>query len=185
MGAGYAVTSAESFSPKLTEALDIKALAGAILDLDLGPGPNGLDVGSYLRTVAPELPLVVLTSYVDLRPFMAGRLGLSNVSFINKAQISNLGGFELTLRAALLGKASGQQKTHPQISETSMMVWTGVARGSTNEQIAKELKVGTKAIEKTISKLIAELEINPVEGNPRVKLVRRFYERNGQLPNDK
>ncbi|MGI9187666.1 MAG: response regulator, partial [Gaiellales bacterium] len=43
----------------------------ALLDLDLGDGPNGADVAVELRTLAPDIGIVILTSYED--PRLTGR----------------------------------------------------------------------------------------------------------------
>ena len=39
----------------------------ALIDLDLGPGPTGLDIAKALRSAMPRIGLVILTSYVDPR----------------------------------------------------------------------------------------------------------------------
>ena len=180
---GYAVTSSSSFSPTLDSALDVPLLAGAVLDLDLGPGPNGIDIGLYLRSKSPNLPIVILTSYVDLTPFLGGRALPQDFSYLNKSQIAQLTTFEVLIKNALRGVVpKNAKRAEVSVSGSALKVWAAIARGLTNEEISKELEVGVKAIEKTISKLLIELGISSTEGNPRVKLVRRYYELNGQLP---
>jgi DNA-binding NarL/FixJ family response regulator len=39
----------------------------AIVDLDLGPGPSGIDICHALRSQKPNLGLILLTSYTDPR----------------------------------------------------------------------------------------------------------------------
>ncbi|MEN9736736.1 MAG: hypothetical protein RL129_1447, partial [Actinomycetota bacterium] len=39
----------------------------AVLDLDLGRGPNGIDLAIGLRNVAPEIGIVLLTGFIDPR----------------------------------------------------------------------------------------------------------------------
>lgn len=183
VGKGYSVTSSATFSPAVMQSIEASELAGAVLDLDLGPGPNGIDVGMHLQSQRPSLPIVILTSYVDLNPFLGERAFPANMSYINKAQISHLATFETLLGNAIRGVTSKPTvRGSAGISGTALKVWAAIARGLTNEEIAHELGVGVKAIEKSISKLLGELSISSTSGNPRVQLVRRYFELNGQLP---
>ena len=50
------------------EALMIQGLYSpevALIDLDLGPGPNGIDVAAALRKVNPNIGVVMLTTFMD------------------------------------------------------------------------------------------------------------------------
>ena len=38
-----------------------------LVDLDLGPGPNGIDIASALRVKNPQLGVIILTSFSDPR----------------------------------------------------------------------------------------------------------------------
>jgi len=183
VGKGYLVTSSANFSPAVMNSIEKLDLAGAVLDLDLGPGPNGIDVGLHLQTLRPALPVVILTSYVDMNPFLGDRSFPKNMSYINKTQISHLTTFEVLLGNAIRGVTSGPSLQRATgVSGTALRVWAGIARGLTNEEIATEMGVGVKAIEKSVSKLLLELSISSTSGNPRVQLVRRYVEINGQLP---
>lgn len=183
VGKGYSVTSSANFSPAVMKSIEARDLAGAVLDLDLGPGPNGIDIGMHLRTHMPGLPVVILTSYVDLNPFLGGSAFPQNMSYINKSEISQLSTFEVLLGNAIRGIVSKPSpKSSAGVSGTALRVWAAIARGLTNEEIARELGVGVKAIEKSISKLHVELSVSSTTGNSRVQLVRKYFERNGQLP---
>ena len=55
-GAPAAVVAAETLRPHV-----------AILDLDLGPGPSGIDLAHALRRKQPDLAIILLTSFEDPR----------------------------------------------------------------------------------------------------------------------
>ena len=55
-GVGAAMAAVEVFNPQL-----------AIVDLDLGEGPNGMDLVEVLRRKLPDLGIVVLSTYASPR----------------------------------------------------------------------------------------------------------------------
>ena len=55
-------SASESFEPFSSRQVDL-----ALIDLDLGRGPNGKDVAYKMRELQPNIGLVLITSFTDHR----------------------------------------------------------------------------------------------------------------------
>lgn len=148
----------------------------ALLDLDLGEGPTGVDVAIALGRRYPDLAVVLLTSYEDLRLFKSALPKLpDSVHVARKSQVTDVNQLVELVRNASQQPAQSRTQiaelTDPQIETLRL-----VAAGLTNAQIAKERYVSEKAIEHAIARLARQLEI-PQESsqNTRVLLTRAYF----------
>ena len=155
----------------------------AILDLDLGPGPTGIDVAHALREIEHTIGIVFLTSFSDPRILdPQGRALPRGSRFLVK---SALGSPDL-LRDAIVEARNGPLKaTRHSLSGADLTlnqieVLRLLSLGRSNAEIAQELGVGEKAIERTISRIIEVLQIDRSSGNARIQLTRRYLELSGK-----
>lgn len=174
-----AASTAEALSALGTQRID-----AALLDLDLGPGPNGLDLAHELRHRMPEIGLVLLTSYTDPRlkdPAVTIPRGLV---YLTKQDGTDVAAVINALRQAIVTPTTSQPKPpRNALTETQIEVLAGLASGKTTAQIAADRAVTTKAVEQVITRLYEILEVNrDARSNPRVQLVRKYQELTGQLP---
>lgn len=155
----------------------------ALLDLDLGPGPSGIDIAYALRAVNPEVGLVFLTSFSDPRmkdprerPLPVG------ARFLVKSQLTHPEDLRTTLLDArhhpLLGTATHAETS--ALTELQVEVLRRVAAGASNAQIAREQGVTEKAIERTVQRISEALGVPSDEGNRRVLLTRAYGELSGK-----
>ena len=177
--------------PTAREALDL--VDGwipqvAVLDLDLGTGPTGLDLAGALRERLPSLGIVLLTSYRD--PRLAAR-GLPMLpqggSYVCKADVHDLDVLIDAILAAqrqplarrkAVPRASGPTAT---LTDNQVDVLMAVASGATTAQIAEERGITQSAVEQTISRICDRLEIpRDPSLNQRVQLVRAVQQLSGQ-----
>lgn len=148
----------------------------ALLDLDLGDGPTGVDVAIALGRRYPELAIILLTSYEDMRLFKSALPKLpESVHVARKNEVGDVDQLVNLVRSASQqpSRRDGRisELTDPQIETLRL-----VAAGLTNAQIARERFVSEKAIEHAIARLARQLEI-PQESsqNSRVLLTRAYF----------
>jgi DNA-binding NarL/FixJ family response regulator len=159
----------------------------AIVDLDLGPGANGIDVAIALRDINPRIGIIILTSYSDPRVANPNSLSLPKGSrFLTK---SSLNDFSVLIQVILelknqpLSNKNGSKIERVELSENQLSVLQGVAEGLTTKEIANRAGVSEKAIEGTITRLHAMLELPKKPFlNPRVQLARAYFQLSGKKP---
>lgn len=158
-----------------------------IVDLDLGPGPSGIDICNAIRTKHSGIGLVLLTSYQDPRIFDPGAPSLpKGTKFISKSELSD---FRLLIDAVFAAKAKplipmkrGETPKNP-LTVNQLEVLKLVAQGLSTQEIADVKGVSVKAIEGTISKIQAAVGINKSKSmNQRVQLARIYYMMSGKKP---
>ena len=158
----------------------------ALLDLDLGTGPTGLDLAQELRRRMPAIGIVLLTSYRD--PRMAGRdlppLPVGGV-YLCKDEIEDLEsvvGIIAMVRHLPLARRPehGIAAQANALTDVQVDVLTALASGATTAQIAKDRGVSEGAIEKTIARICERLDIpRDPNTNQRVQLVHAFNQMRG------
>lgn len=160
----------------------------AVLDLDLGVGPNGLDVAHALRTRHPRIGLVMLTHYRDPRllttdiprwPAGMRYLAKSDVDDVTLLVAAILSAREAPLRAP---RGSGvPDEDLAVLTTTQIEVLRAVAQGYSTGEIARMRSVSPKAVEKVITRICEQLDLpRAATHNQRVQLVRAFVRMTGQ-----
>jgi DNA-binding NarL/FixJ family response regulator len=160
----------------------------AILDIDLGAGPSGIDIAYALREVNPAIGIVLLTSFSD--PRLSGAQGLAlpkGTRYITKSQIENLAKLLTIVLMAKHSPLDAHGRNEPaflKLTAQQISVVKLVATSATNSEIARQLDVSEKAIEHMISRINEGLGLEKSTAiNSRVQLVRKFAElTGGQLP---
>lgn len=169
------VADASDAKTAIAKAVETRADVG-VFDLDLGPGPTGMDVAHGVRKLMPGLGVVILTSYEDPRLLSASLAQLPpGAAYIVKQSLEDLGFLVEAIR--------GSVDTHlavraPRVDLTDAQVETLrlLACGLTNSEIARVRVVEVKSVEQTISRTAKRLGIDG-EGtlNQRVALARAYY----------
>jgi len=186
-GRGIDVRDASTARDALTLALDSRPSV-ALLDLDLGPGPTGIDLAYALRKELPALGICILTSYRD--PRLAG-VGLPTLPigslYLCKSDVRDVSTIVDTItileHAPLTRRPPLQLATGPTVAltDTQMEVFLLVGEGVTTPEIAKQRGVSTGAIEQTITRICERLEIpKDASRNQRVQLVQALHRLRGQ-----
>ena len=160
----------------------------AILDLDLGVGPTGIDIAYALREVDRAIGIVLLTSFSDPRLSPAQGIALPRgTRYLTKSKIDNMA---IVLTVVLQAKFSPLEihvKSSPEtlaITSQQVAALKLVAGGATNSEIARQLDITEKAVEHLIARLNENLGLDKSSStNSRVQLVRKFSDlTGGQLP---
>ena len=181
------VIEAVASASQALSAIRNSSIEVAIVDLDLGPGPSGIDICNSLRREVPNIGLVILTSYHDPRVF--DPLGPSlpkGCRFISKSDLTD---FRLLVDAVLAARAKPlaslrqTSKTSSLLTSTQMDVLKLIAQGLSSAEIAKARNVSVKAVEGTISKIQKSIGIKKNKSfNQRVQLARAYFSLSGKKP---
>ena len=187
-GRGHVVTSATSARDALVLAPERRCEV-ALLDLDLGPGPTGIDLARALRRLLPELGICILTSYRD--PRLAGShlpelpIGAMYVCKADITDVDQLVHAIAALRHSPLRRRTVTTMTTgptAALTDVQVEVLLAVGAGVTTAEIAQQRGVTTSAIEQTISRICERLEIPKRSAlNQRVQLVQALNRLRGQV----
>lgn len=160
----------------------------AILDIDLGPGDTGVQVGLRLREVFPQIGIVLLSNYDEPGIFtMLPTEQLSGWSYLLKKSVANLD----TIIRAIEGSAAGLMVIDPHviralrpraggvlkhITPRQREILSLIAQGYSNRAIADELVITEKSVENQISLIYQNLGLQSSEFgvHPRVKATLLF-----------
>lgn len=152
----------------------------AILDLDLGEGPTGIDVAHRLRELYPPVGLVILSTYTEPRLIGSSQRPLpSGTLYLVKQSIKDME----VLRDAIIRSVHAPDPrpattTSPvaNLKDTQIEVMRLVASGLSNAQIAEKLVLKEASVEKAVARLIKQLGIKAAHGqNQRVLIAQEFH----------
>jgi len=164
-----------------------------VVDIELGPGPNGFDFADFVYRNAPDVGIVFLTNIPD--PRFVGRDRKSvpeNAVYLRKSQLVNSTDLVQALDAVLLDRASVKYRhdldsTRPlaALSNKQLGVLSLVSQGLSNSQIAELRGTTVRAVEGMVSRVFEALEISTgTEGNARVEAARAFLKATGNIAGD-
>ena len=175
---GFLVCGAAGDAASAIEIAKTQAPEVCLLDLDLGPGPTGVDIAWAIREFSPQIGIVFLSSILDPRLSASGARPLPPGSiYLTKGSLGNL---EALTSRILQAKFSPLANT-PQLSKLEglsshqLSILRAVALGETNAEIARAQGITEKAVERTLARLAKSLGIVRTGSvNARVQLVREY-----------
>ncbi len=185
---GIRVCASGSLAKNALQAQKDFEIEVAILDIDLGAGPTGIDIANALRENDKSIGIVLLTSFSDPRLSSAQGIPLpEGTRYLTKSTIEDMGkvlSVILQAKFSPLVKTSKSKHESLALTQQQVSVLKLVANGLTNAEIARQLEVTEKAIEHIIARINDALEIDKSSNkNARVQLVRKFSDlTGGQLP---
>jgi len=175
-------------TPSPTDALEqsfaLKADL-AILDLQLGKGPTGIDLAVALRRLQPKIGILMLTSYEDprlLNPNLP-KLPFGGV-YLTKKSVGEIEILNNAIAQALDHKKwSGTWAPVPQrissvakLTDTQLETLRLMAQGLSNAEISKRRFVTEKSVETSIARLAKVMGLTNDPGqNQRVHMARVYF----------
>lgn len=158
-----------------------------LMDIDLGPGPNGIETGIKIKDLHPEVGIVLLSmmrekeALASLPPRVA-----SGWSYLLKQSVSNVE----ALSRAIEGAAAGLMMIDPELSRSlEARSGTGLAgltprqsdvlalmaQGFNNAAIANQLSISEKSVENYVNAIFQSLEVHSDgDTHPRVQAVLAY-----------
>jgi DNA-binding NarL/FixJ family response regulator len=156
---------------------------GVVLDVDLGPGPNGFDLALVLRKLSPQVAIVFLTGMSDPRIAGAKSSALpKGVAYLRKSALNDVETLVQTVDQALRGEVTAgyrhdleQSRPLGNLTTKQLEVLRLISAGLTNKQIAEQRGVSVKAVEDLVRRTLASLALDSsAAGNARTSLVRAY-----------
>ena len=176
---GFAIKTARLIRPDV-----------AILDLDLGAGPTGIDLAIGLRMILPKIGIVLLTTFEDprlLRPSLpdlpAGSIYLTKskvgeIEVLQKAVAKSISNMNSKDAQNVTGKIKSTEM--PELTDVQIETMRLIAQGLSNASIAKTRNISEKSVEQAISRLAAILNFsNSKETNQRVMITNYYHKMTG------
>lgn len=154
-----------------------------LTDLDLGPGPSGVDIAFGVRALYEKTGIVILTSFSDPRLLSSSIKSAPDFStYVVKQSLSNI---EI-LKEAILGSLTFSETSisGPIVDLTNSQIETLrlLSYGLSNAEIARVRVVTEKSVEQTISRTAKRLNIESSTAlNQRVALSRAFFQLTGAM----
>jgi DNA-binding NarL/FixJ family response regulator len=149
----------------------------AVLDLDLGEGPTGIDLAHGLRRLDPRMAVVMLTSYGDPTWMGLRRDVPGGTRYVVKGQMNDTRILADALAEAVADPlAEGTTvRTPTPLSEGQWEILRLVAAGFTNAEIARRRSLTEDAVNKAVTRLVKQLDLEVGEsGNARVLLTQAY-----------
>lgn len=162
----------------------------ALIDLDLGKGPTGIDLSVVLRKNLPEIGIVFLTSYRDPRLLRSSLPELPAGSiFLVKQDTNNSDYLIQRIMDAANHKnltSDPNQQIETDFTDSQIETLKLLAEGLSNSEIAKKRFVTEKAVEVTIARLAKKFDV-PYDSasNQRVVLAKKVFSMMGKSNEDK
>lgn len=154
-----------------------------LTDLDLGPGPSGVDIAFGVRALYENTGIVILTSFSDPRLLSSSIKSAPDFStYVVKQSLSKI---EI-LKEAILGSLTFSETSGsgPIVDLTNSQIETLrlLSYGLSNAEIARVRVVTEKSVEQTISRTAKRLNIESSTAlNQRVALSRAFFQLIGAM----
>lgn len=179
---GFEVTTAANAADakRAVKTADPDAM---LVDIELGPGPTGLDLAEVISRQRPDIGVVFLTNLPD--PRFSGKDAkavLKNQAYIRKTAI-NSGSELIDAIEAVLKDGVTKEYRHDlasnrplaELSQRQLATLKLVAEGKTNQQIATLRGTSVRAVEAMITRIFQALGLDPSSSNQRVEAVALYH----------
>ena len=158
-----------------------------LIDLDLGPGPNGIDIATVLRNHNPNLGIIILTSFSDPRLADTRNQDLPRGTlYFTKSRMNDVSVlFTAILRVKHMPLAAARRTDSKisQLTETQIDILRLVSEGQTTSSIAEQRGVSEKSVEAILARIYAALDLPRNKSlNPRVQMARAYFTLAGKKP---
>ena len=176
---GHVVAAAEATATEGISAAREHDPEAALLDLDLGRGPTGIDVALALRDELPRVGLVLLTTYADVRLIGDQRALPSGALTLVKRALTDSEQLAAALRVVIadpLGDRTQSANALARLSDNQVELLRLVASGFSNAEIARRRHQSESAVIKALGRLVDRLQLHPGPGdNQRVLLTQCYF----------
>lgn len=189
--AGFDVAVA-SDAVSTNEFIDSFDPDAVLLDIHLGDGPSGFDLGHAIAVRRPDIAVIYLSRFANPRSAGTNRDDLpAGSGYLHKDRIDDVGYLMESIEAVLRGHPELTQHTFEpddslsNLSPKHLRALRLLAMGYTNDHIAQVQGVAPGTIERWNNEIFELLGV-PREGtiNRRVEAVRRYIASAGIPPKE-
>lgn len=188
--ADYQVLAAVANADDAVEIGKRTRLDVAILDIDLGPGPTGIEAGLALRRVWPHVGIVLLSNYDQ--PELLGGIPPEQMrgwSYLLKKSVTDLQMLKRAIEGSFVGlmvldsrlvhrMRTGQHGPLARLTPRQLDILRLMAQGYSNGAIARRLVITEKSVENLVGQVYQNLGIETGSNvvHARVKATLLFLE---------
>lgn len=189
---GFDVVAAEAQASRGLAAAKDTSPAVAVLDLDLGEGPTGIDLAHRLRDLLPTIGIVVLSTYAEPRLMGHSQAALPvNAIYLVKRTVTDpeilARAVRMSVDAEVLAGATPAAAAEgadviEKLTDQQIDLMRLVAAGYSNAEIARRRSVEVPTVEKAMARLIRQLNLKGhADINQRVLIAQKYYELTGAV----
>ena len=164
----------------------------AVLDLDLGEGPTGIDLAHGLRTLIPSIGIVMLSTYEEPRlmgynqpPLPEGSLYLVKKTVVDPAVLGRavVMSIDPMVRDGRVSVGLSPDSQVPaKLTDLQIDIMRLVAAGHSNAEIARRRSLTVPSVEKAVARLIKQLDLQATpDQNQRVMIAQVYYQLTGAV----
>ena len=154
----------------------------AVIDLDLGEGPTGIDLAHGLRTLLPGIGLVMLSSYAD--PRLIGRRTRplpDGTQYLPKQSVGDASVLGEALRRSLDHDDTAPVSEGTALTDSQIEMMRLIAAGYANAEIAKRMWITEDGVNRAVTRLVKQLGLQvSKEHNTRVLISRAYADLAGR-----
>ena len=161
---GFKVTTAANAADakRVHLAVDPDAM---VIDIELGPGPDGFDLASAITTASPEISIVFLTNIPDPRVVGKDVKNIpKNAAYLRKSNLVDTTELIDALNSVLKNEDASKfrhdldsQRPLAQLSRKQLEVLKQISDGLSNQQIADSRQTSVRAVEGMVSRIFEAL----------------------------
>lgn len=188
-GAGFKVETADS-AAKAKAAVKAFDPDAAVLDIELGNGPNGIDLAEIIVRQSAHTAIVFLTHLPDPRFVGVNSSAIpAKAAYIRKETITKQGALVEIIESALRDGAGKNKKLRNDLdpnrplgnlSRSQISVLRSIAQGLSNAEIAAQRGSTVRAVEHLIRRTFAAVGIDTDQSvNARTAAARAYVEAAG------
>lgn len=178
---GVLLVAAVGTSVAAMQVMNEESCDLAILDLDLGEGPTGIDVAHGLRRVNPNLAVIVLSTYAE--PRLLGRRQLElpvGARFVVKQSITETlslaSVIEEVVKNPLMPTEVQQSPASVSgLSDLQIEIIRLISEGKSNGEIARLVIMEEGSVEKAIARIIKKLGVKADRTQNQRVMLAQFY----------
>lgn len=183
-----ALSSAGFETKHVISAVEAKRSIGAfdpdiaLIDIDLGDGPNGIDLVHMLLRIYPGVKLVILSTLADAKSAGLGALDVpAGVTYLRKSLIHDVNEFISTIELVIgdnnpeIRQDLEVARQFDGVSKVQREILHMMSLGLSNREIASRRKVSLSNIEQRLTEIYKALEIAKSEATvPRVEAILKY-----------
>lgn len=175
------VVAAVGSATEAMEALSASDCGLAVLDLDLGEGPTGIDLAHGLRRISPTIAIIVLSTYAEPRLIGSKQQELpAGVRYLVKQTIGEsetLGDViaDVVRSPLKIQTANTSSGVLSELSDTQVDIMRLIAEGRSNEEIARLVFLAEGSVEKAIARIIKKLTVKADRTQNQRVMLAQFY----------
>lgn len=170
---GYETQMASSSSEarKILQSFDADV---AIIDVDLGAGPNGFDLATAIRSINSAIAIIFLTNLLE--PKLAGRSGRDlpqGHAYLVKSRMGETGILDNAIKQVSRGQGDkfrdDLKSINPlaDLSRSQLDAIRLLAQGKSNEEIAQERRTTVRAVRMILARAFQTMGLDTDAGPER------------------